>query len=120
MDYHCLDLMVYNNSRHALAELLSGIGIERQKLDSWALHCEQMIDDAIFEIPFSEERLSLFALVYIGIDIREPMLLSAFARDDKTLVCQVIELMIRSNSVIEQPDYSIKVITELLGCNKVG
>lgn len=117
MDYHCLDLMVYNNSRHALAELLSGIDLERKKFDSWASYCEQIIDDAIYEIPFSEERLSLFALVYIGIDIREPILLSAFVMDNRALACQVVELLIKSNSVRQQPDCSINVITELLRNN---
>ena len=92
MDYCCLELFVYRNSQYFLFELLNSPDSASQGI----VECEKLVDSHYPHVPYSEERLALFVMAFIGMNLADECLQKAFERGKRRALIRTQEQFVRT------------------------
>lgn len=114
MDYQCLELAVYRNSQHLLFELLLGSPPNSQRI----AECEQLVSFHYSKVPYSEERLALFMMAALGMDMADMHLQKAFAEADWYAVVWILEGFFLRQQNGHRQLIGVKIVVLLLGINE--
>lgn len=111
MDYCYLELFVYRNSQYFLCELLGNADSASQRITD----CEKLVNSHYPHIPYSEERLALFVMALIGMDLADGCLQKAFERGKKRAVIWMQKRFVRTQENDSRQCRSVNITALLLG-----
>ena len=111
MDYCCLELLVYRNSQDFLVELLDSSCSAGQRI----IECEKLIESHFLQVPYSEERLALFVMAFIGMNLADECLQKAFHRGKRRVVIGIQKRFVHTQENDSRHCVSTNVIALLLG-----
>lgn len=111
MDYCCLELFVYRNSQYFLYELLSCPDSTSQRI----AECEKLVDSHYPHVPYSEERLALFVMALMGMNLMDECLQKAFERGKRRAVIRMQKRFVRNQENNSHQCISVNITALLLG-----
>ncbi len=112
MDYCCLELFVYRNSQYFLCELL---GSFHSTSHYQIAECEKLVDFHYPYVPYSEERLALFVMAVIGMDLADACLRKAFERGKRRTVIRMQKRFVCTQEHSSCQRSSVNITALLLG-----
>ena len=111
MDYCRLELFVYRNSQYFLVELLDNLCLASQGVAEY----EKLVDSYYPQVPYSEERLALFVMAFIGMDLADVCWQGAFERGKRRAMIWMQKRFVRTQGSDSHQCMSVKIVASLLG-----
>lgn len=108
-----MELFVYRNSQYFLSELLGSSHSASQRI----AECEELVNSHYPKVPCSEERLALFVMAFVGMDLADACLQKAFERGKRRAMIWMQKRFIHRQGKNVYQCSGINVTALLLGVN---
>ena len=111
MEYCYLESYIYRNSQYALCELLGEVFPASRRI----AELERLLNSHYQHIPYSEERLALFVMASLGLDLADVRFQLVFAEGDRRELAWIVERFARSRCNEARQYIGVRIVAALLG-----